>query len=58
MKKFINYLGEGVAERPSLMAGSFLHQIRRSQTEAEFYRICQEFLDHDQPMKLEPSDPL
>lgn len=47
MKKFINYLGEGVA-------GNFLHQIRRSQTEAEFYRICGEFLDHDQPMKLEP----
>ncbi len=48
MKKFINYLGEGVA-------GNFLHQIRRSQTEAEFYRICGEFLDHDQPMKLEPA---
>jgi nifR3 family TIM-barrel protein len=48
MKKFMNYLGEGVA-------GNFLHQIRRSQTEAEFYRICGEFLDHDQPMKLEPA---
>ena len=48
MKKFINYLGEGVA-------GNFLHQIRRSQTEAEFYRICGEFLDHDQPMRLEPA---
>ena len=47
MKKFINYLGEGVA-------GNFLHQIRRSQSEAEFYRICGEYLDHDQPMKLEP----
>ena len=47
MKKFINYLGEGVP-------APFLHQIRRSQTEAEFYRICTEFLDHDQPMTLEP----
>lgn len=47
MKKFINYLGEGVT-------APFLHQIRRSQSEAEFYRICQEFLDHDRPMPLEP----
>jgi len=47
MKKFINYLGEGVP-------APFLHQIRRSQTEAEFYCICREFLDHDQPMALEP----
>jgi tRNA-dihydrouridine synthase len=54
MKKFINYLGEGVPEHPSSVAGSFLHQIRRSQTEAEFYRICGEFLDHDLPMRLEP----
>lgn len=50
MKKFMNYLGEGVGTD-----GQFLHQIRRSQTAAEFYRICHEFLDHDQPMKLEPS---
>jgi tRNA-dihydrouridine synthase len=48
MKKFMNYLGEGIP-------GNFLHQIRRSQTEAEFYRICHEFLDHDQLMKLEPA---
>ena len=47
MKKFINYLGEGVP-------GDFLHRIRRSQTQAEFFSICTEFLDHDQPMKLEP----
>ena len=47
MKKFINYLGEGVP-------APFLHQIRRSQTEAEFYRICGEFLDHDRTMLLEP----
>jgi hypothetical protein len=47
MKKFLNYLGEGVP-------APFLHQIRRSQTAAEFDRICAEFLDHDQPMVLEP----
>ncbi len=49
MKKFLNYLGEGVP-------GSFLHQIRRAQTAAEFHGICREFLDHDQPMALLPLD--
>jgi tRNA-dihydrouridine synthase B len=47
MKKFMNYLGEGVP-------GDFLHRIRRSQTQAEFFAICTEFLDHGQPMNLEP----
>jgi tRNA-dihydrouridine synthase B len=47
MKKFMNYLGEGVP-------GDFLHQIRRGQTRGEFFRICTEFLDHDRPMSLEP----
>jgi nifR3 family TIM-barrel protein len=50
MKKFMNYLGEGVP-------GDFLHRIRRCQTRAEFFGICAEFLDHDQPMKLEPVEP-
>ena len=50
MKKFLNYLGEGVP-------APFLHQIRRVQTAAEFRRICAEFLDHDQPMALEPIPP-
>lgn len=49
MKKFLNYLGEGVP-------GLFLHQIRRSQTAAEFHRICAEFLDHDEPMALLPAE--
>ncbi|HYE87770.1 MAG TPA: tRNA-dihydrouridine synthase family protein [Vicinamibacterales bacterium] len=47
MKKFLNYLGEGVP-------GAFLHEIRRSQTAAEFGRICQRYLDHDEPMALVP----
>jgi tRNA-dihydrouridine synthase B len=50
MKKFMNYLGEGVGSE-----GQFLHQIRRSQTRDEFFRICDEFLDNDQPMPLEPT---
>ncbi len=49
MKKFLNYLGEGVP-------GSFLHQIRRSQTAAEFHGICDEFLDHDEPMPMLPAE--
>jgi len=47
MKKFLNYLGEGVAP-------AFLHQIRRSQTRVEFFSICRDFLDHNEPMALEP----
>jgi tRNA-dihydrouridine synthase B len=48
MKKFMNYLGEGVP-------GDFLHRIRRSADRDDFFRICREFLDHDQPMPLEPA---
>lgn len=48
MKKFVNYLGEGVPP-------PFLHQIRRADTAAEFDRVCGAFLDHDEPMLLEPA---
>jgi len=49
MKKFMNYLGEGVG-------GDFLHRIRRSQTAQDFYAVCAEFLAHDNPMPLTPSE--
>ena len=49
MKKFLNYLGEGVP-------APFLHQIRRTQTAADFHRICEEFLGHDEPMALPPAE--
>ncbi len=49
MKKYMNYLGLGI--EPS---GAFLHQIRRVDTRSDFFRICEEFLAHDQPMRLEP----
>jgi len=49
MKKYMNYLGVGVDP-----AGRFLHQIRRVTTRADFFRVCEEFLDHDNPMPLEP----
>ena len=49
MKKFLNYLGEGVP-------GPFLHRIRRAETAAEFHRICDEYLDHGEPMPLAPAE--
>jgi len=47
MKKFMNFIGEGVDEK-------FLFEIRRVTTTAEFFRVCENFLDHDEPMSLEP----
>ena len=47
MKKFMNFIGEGVP-------GTFLHDIRRAETTAGFFQICESALDHDQPMPLEP----
>jgi len=49
MKKFMNYIGEGIG-------APFLHHIRRSETQADFFRICHEFLDHDQTMPLQPPE--
>jgi hypothetical protein len=49
MKKYMNYLGLGVEP-----TGQFLHRIRRVSTKAEFFAACTEFLDHDQPMPLQP----
>jgi tRNA-dihydrouridine synthase B len=47
MKKFMNFIGEGVDER-------FLFEIRRVATTADFFRVCEIFLSHDRPMPLEP----
>lgn len=47
MKKYMNFIGEGVEP-----TGQFLHQIRRVTSEAEFFRVCETFLDHDQPVEL------
>ncbi len=49
MKKYMNYLGLGVEP-----TGRFLHEIRRVNTRADLFRICETFLSHDQPMPLEP----
>lgn len=47
MKKFMNFIGEGIGEE-------FLFKIRRVTTTADFWRVCEKFLNHDQPMTLEP----
>jgi len=49
MKKYLNYIAAGTEP-----TGRFLHDIRRVETRTDFFRVCQEFLDHDQPMPLEP----
>ena len=49
MKKYMNYLGVGVEP-----TGQFLHQVRRVTTAADLFRVCEEYLNHDRPMPLEP----
>ncbi len=49
MKKYMNFIGLGVEP-----TGRFLHDIRRVTTKAEFFRVCENFLDHDRPTPLEP----
>ncbi len=51
MKKFLNFIGEGVGEK-------FLHDIRRVMTTADFFRVCEDYLSHDELMTLEPMPPL
>jgi len=34
--------------------GEFLHRIRRATSLADFFAVCEVFLDHDEPMALEP----
>jgi hypothetical protein len=43
----MNFIGDGVGEK-------FLHEIRRVATTADFFRVCEEFLNHDHLMTLEP----
>jgi tRNA-dihydrouridine synthase len=49
MKRYMNHLGLGVEP-----TGRFLHEIRRVASEADFFRVCDEYLNHDQAMPLEP----
>jgi len=50
MKAYLNFIGEGVEP-----TGRFLHDIRRVTTRADFFRVCTEHLEHDEPLILEPS---
>lgn len=47
MKKFMNFIAEGVAPQ-------FLFEIRRVQSRDEFFGVCAHYLDHPEPMALEP----
>lgn len=49
MKKYLNFIGEGVEP-----TGQFLHEIRRVETREDFFRVCSEYLDHNEPLPLEP----
>lgn len=49
MKKYMNYIGLGIEP-----TGQFLHQIRRVTTETDFFRVCEDYLAHNDPMPLEP----
>ncbi len=49
MKKYMNYIGMGIEP-----TGEFLHAIRRVTTERDFFQLCKKFLEHDEPMPLEP----
>lgn len=42
LKKYLNFIGDGVDAE-----GRFLHQVRRVTSEAELFRVCAEWLDHD-----------
>ena len=47
MKKFMNFIGEG-------LPAPFLHDIRRVETTAGFFEICERALAQDRPLSLEP----
>ncbi len=49
MKKYLNFIGLGIEP-----TGEFLHKIRRATQKAEFFRICEDYLTHDELMPLVP----
>ena len=49
MKKYMNFIGLGVEP-----TGEFLHQVRRVKGSTQFFEVCRRFLDHDDPLPLEP----
>ncbi|MDB6028480.1 MAG: tRNA-dihydrouridine synthase [Verrucomicrobiales bacterium] len=53
MKKFMNFLGEGVTD-----SAQFLHDIRRAETRPDFFRICNDAFAHDNLLPLVPQSPV
>lgn len=49
MKRYLNFIGLGVTAD-----GQFLHRLRRAGSREEFFAICRDYLDHADPMSLEP----
>jgi len=45
MKKYLNFLGAGVGPE-------FLHDIRRVSAPEDFFKVCETWLDHSEPMPL------
>ncbi len=51
LKKYLNFIGLGIDPQ-----GHFLHAIRQSRSEQHFFDTCRGFLNHSDPMTLEPMD--
>lgn len=49
MKKYTNFLGAGIGP-----ASGFLWEIQRVATRADFFSVCERYLNHDDPMSLSP----
>ncbi len=50
MKKYMNFIGQGIGPEEA-----FLHSIRRATTELEFFGLCDQYLNTDEPFPAEPS---
>ena len=51
MKKYLYFIGLGIDPQVH-----FLHAIRQSRSEQHFFDTCRGFLNHSDPMTLEPMD--
>lgn len=49
MKKYLVQIALGAEP-----TGRFLHEIRRVETQADFFKVCEAFLDHDERLALVP----
>ena len=49
MKRYMNFIAHGLSPDDRL-----LHGVRRANDSAEFLRLCEEFLDSDEPLPAEP----